>query len=131
KLGEVFASAGILSSGHVVDVDRSKLVGQYIDETAQLIQKYCNEAMGGVLLVDEAYSLKQSSSDNVGQEAIDTLLKRMEDDRGKFIVIATGYKQEMQRFINANPGMKSRVKDNFFHLPDYTPPQLLEILKIN
>ncbi|MCR6722073.1 MAG: AAA family ATPase [Chitinophagaceae bacterium] len=131
KLGEVFASAGILSSGHVVDVDRSKLVGQYIGETAQLVQKYCNEAMGGVLLVDEAYSLKQSSSDNVGQEAIDTLLKRMEDDRGKFIVIATGYKQEMQRFINANPGMKSRVKDNFFHLPDYTPPQLLEILKIN
>jgi len=130
KLGEVFAAAGILSSGHVVETDRSKLVGKYVGETALLVQKYCNEAMGGVLLVDEAYTLKQSDQDNFGQEAIDTLLKRMEDDRGKFVVIAAGYQKEMQNFIGANPGMKSRVKDNFFHLPDYTPDQLLAILKL-
>ena len=130
KLGDVFASAGILSSGHVIDVDRSKLVGQYIGETPLLVQKYCNEAMGGILLVDEAYTLKQGDQDKYGQEAIDTLMKRMEDDRGKFVVIAAGYQKEMQNFIDANPGLKSRVKDNFFHLPDYTPVQLLDILKI-
>ena len=130
KLGEVFAASGILSSGHVIETDRSKLVGKYVGETALLVQKYCNEAMGGVLLVDEAYTLKQSDQDNFGQEAIDTLLKRMEDDRGKFVVIAAGYQKEMQNFIGANPGMKSRVKDNFFHLPDYTPDQLLAILKL-
>ncbi len=130
KLGDVFASAGILSSGHVIDVDRSKLVGQYIGETPLLVQKYCNEAMGGILLVDEAYTLKQGDQDKYGQEAIDTLMKRMEDDRGKFVMIAAGYQKEMQNFIDANPGLKSRVKDNFFHLPDYTPSQLLDILKI-
>jgi SpoVK/Ycf46/Vps4 family AAA+-type ATPase len=129
-LGEVFLSAGLLSSGHVVNADRSTLVGQYVGETAKLVQKACDEAMGGILLVDEAYALKQSDQDHFGQEAIDTLLKRMEDDRDKFVVIAAGYQKEMQNFINANPGMKSRVKDNFFHLDDYTPDQLLEILKI-
>ena len=129
-LGEVFLSAGLLSSGHVVNADRSTLVGQYVGETAKLVQKACDEAMGGILLVDEAYTLKQSDQDHFGQEAIDTLLKRMEDDRDKFVVIAAGYAKEMQKFIGANPGMKSRVKDNFFHLDDYTPEQLLEILKI-
>ena len=129
-LGEVFLSAGLLSSGHVVNADRSKLVGQYVGETSKLVQKVCDEAMGGILLVDEAYTLKRDDKDNFGQEAIDTLLKRMEDDRDKFVVIAAGYAKEMQNFIAANPGMKSRVKDNFFHLDDYTPEQLLEILKI-
>ena len=129
-LGEVFLSAGLLSSGHVVNADRSTLVGQYVGETAKLVQKACDEAIGGILLVDEAYTLKQSDQDHFGQEAIDTLLKRMEDDRDKFVVIAAGYAKEMQNFISANPGMKSRVKDNFFHLDDYTPEQLLEILKI-
>ncbi len=130
KLGEVFAAAGVLSSGHVIDVDRSKLVGQYLGETPLLVQKYCNEAAGGILFIDEAYTLKQDDQDKFGQEAIDTLIKRMEDDRGKFIMIAAGYQSEMQRFVNANPGMKSRVKDNFFHLPDYSPAQLFSILKI-
>lgn len=130
KLGEVFASAGILTTGHVVDTDRSKLVGKYIGETPLLVQQAIDEAQGGVLLIDEAYTLKQDENDKYGQEAIDTLLKRMEDDRGKFVVIAAGYPKEMMNFINANPGMKSRVKDNFFNLPDYTPDQLLAIMKL-
>lgn len=130
KLGEVFLSAGVLSSGHVVETDRSMLIGQYIGETARLVQKYCNEAMGGILFVDEAYMLKQNDQDFFGQEAIDTLMKRMEDDRDKFIVIVAGYQKEMQTFIGANPGIKSRVKDNFFHLDDYTPDQLTDILKL-
>lgn len=130
KLGEIFAAAGILSSGHVIEVDRSKLVGQYIGQTPLLVQKYCDEAQGGVLFIDEAYTLKGDDNDRFGQEAIDTLMKRLEDDRGGFVMIAAGYQKEMQDFTSANPGMKSRVKDNFFHLPDYTPPQLLEILKV-
>jgi SpoVK/Ycf46/Vps4 family AAA+-type ATPase len=129
KLGEIFAAAGVLSSGHVVEVDRSKLVGQYVGQTPLLVQQYCDEAQGGVLFVDEAYTLKQDDNDKVGQEAIETLLKRMEDDRGKFVMIAAGYQKEMQNFITANPGMKSRVT-HVFHLPDYTPPQLLDILKV-
>lgn len=130
KLGEVFAAAGVLSSGHVVEVDRSKLVGQYVGQAPLLVQKFCDEAQGGVLFIDEAHTLKQDDNDKFGQEAIDTLLKRIEDDRGKFVMIAAGYQKEMQNFITANPGMKSRVADNFFNLPDYTPPQLLDILKV-
>lgn len=130
KLGEVMASAGILTTGHVVDTDRSKLVGKYIGETPLLVQQAIDEAQGGILLIDEAYTLKQDENDKYGQEAIDTLLKRMEDDRGKFVVVAAGYPKEMMNFINANPGMKSRMKDNFFNLPDYTPDQLLSIMKL-
>ncbi|EHQ28356.1 AAA family ATPase [Mucilaginibacter paludis] len=129
KLGEIFAASGILSSGHVVEMDRSKLVGQYVGETPLLVQKACDEAIGGVLFIDEAYTLVQNDQDTYGHEAIDTLIKRMEDDRGKFIMIAAGYERPMQNFIDANPGMKSRVKDNIFNLPDYNPAQLLQILK--
>ncbi len=129
KLGEIFAAAELLPSGHVVEVDRSKLVGKYIGETPQLVQKYCDEAMGGILYIDEAYDLVKDDQDQYGREAINTLMKRMEDDRGEFMMIATGYQFEMQQFINANPGMKSRVGKNFFHLEDYQPEELLAILK--
>lgn len=128
-LGEVFTSAGILTNGHVIDSDRSRLIGQYKGETAKLVQKACDEAMGGVLLIDEVYALKQNDQDDYGQEAIDTLLKRMEDDRDKFIVIAAGYEKLMPQFLSANPGMKSRFK-HFFHLNDYTGEQMLDIFKI-
>lgn len=131
KLGEIFASIGLLSIGHVIEVDRSKMVGQYVGETAKLAQKICDVATGGILFIDEAYTLKQHENDNFGQEAIDTLLKRMEDDRGKMMVIAAGYEKEMQNFINANPGLKSRFKEeNFFNLKDYTPDELLKIFKV-
>lgn len=131
KLGEIFASIGLLSRGHVLEVDRSKLVGQYVGETAKLVQKICDDATGGILFIDEAYTLKQHNNDNFGQEAIDTLLKRMEDDRGKMMVIAAGYQKEMQNFINANPGLKSRFKEeNIFDLKDYSPFELFRIFKI-
>jgi|CXWL01.1.fsa_nt_gi SpoVK/Ycf46/Vps4 family AAA+-type ATPase len=131
KLGEIFSSIGLLPRGHVIEVDRSKMVSQYIGGTDKIVQQRCDEAQGGILFIDEAYTLKQDDNDKYGQEAIDTLLKRMEDDRGKFMVIAAGYAKEMQSFITSNPGLKSRFKeDNFFNLKDYTPNELLEIFKI-
>lgn len=131
KLGEIFASIGLLTKGHVVEVDRSKMVGQFTGETAKLVQKICDDAQGGILFIDEAYTLKQHDSDNFGQEAIDTLLKRMEDDRGKMMVVAAGYAKEMQNFINANPGLKSRFKEeNVFDLKDYTPEELFKIFMV-
>jgi len=131
KLGEIFSSIGLLPRGHVIEVDRKDLVSQYIGGTALTVKQKCDEAQGGILFIDEAYTLKQDDNDKYGQEAIDTLLKRMEDDRGKFMVIAAGYEKEMQSFITSNPGLKSRFKeDNFFSLKDYTPSELLEIFKI-
>jgi len=131
KLGEIFSSIGLLEKGHVIEVDRSNMVGQYVGETSKLVQKLCDDATGGILFVDEAYTLKQHDNDNFGREAIDTLLKRMEDDRGKFMVVAAGYQKEMQSFINANPGLKSRFKEeNIFHLNDYSPAELYEIFEM-
>ena len=130
KLGEVMASIGFLESGHVVETDRSRLVARFIGQTAGLVQEMCDQAIGGILFIDEAYTLKQSDDDNFGQEAIDTLMKRMEDDRGNFMVIAAGYPKEMQSFIEANPGLKSRFKlENFFQLDDYNPDELTLIFK--
>jgi SpoVK/Ycf46/Vps4 family AAA+-type ATPase len=132
KLGELFKAIGYLPTEKVIEVDRSKLVGQYVGSTAPLVQGACDQARGGILFIDEAYTLagtEEGLKDSYGQEAIDTLLKRMEDDRGNFVVIAAGYKNEMDRFINSNPGLKSRFT-NFFHLEDYKPAELLEIFKI-
>lgn len=131
KLGEVMASIGLLETGHVVEVDRSRMVARYIGQTAGLVQEVCDQAIGGVLFIDEAYTLKQHDDDAFGQEAIDTLMKRMEDERGNFMVIAAGYPKEMMSFIDANPGLKSRFKlENIFQLPDYKPEELVQILKL-
>lgn len=126
-LGDVFEALGVLPSGHVVEVDRSKLVGQWQGHTATQVNAACDQATGGVLFVDEAYALKQSDTDSFGQEAIDTLLKRMEDDRGKYVVIAAGYKKQMEDFLNTNPGLTSRFQ-RAFHLDDYNAEELTEIL---
>ncbi len=130
KLGEVLEAVGYLERGHVVEVDKSELVGQYIGQTPQKVQKKCDDALGGVLFIDEAYSLGKEagsgSSNSFGREAIDTLLKRMEDERDKFVVVAAGYRNEMQRFINSNPGLKSRF-DRYIHIDDYNPEELYEI----
>jgi SpoVK/Ycf46/Vps4 family AAA+-type ATPase len=130
KLGEVLEGVGYLEQGHVVEVDKSDLVAQYVGQTPQNVQKKCNEAMGGVLFIDEAYSLGKEAgsgtSNSFGREAIDTLLKRMEDERDKFVVVAAGYRNEMQRFINSNPGLKSRF-DRFIHIDDYNSNELFEI----
>jgi len=127
-MGKVLRSIGVLASDQVVETDRAGLVGQYVGSTAKLTNARIDEAMGGILFIDEAYTLKQEgSSDSFGQEAIDTLLKRMEDDRGKFVVIAAGYEKEMKRFIESNSGLPSRFQ-KFLHFEDYKPAELEEIL---
>ncbi|MFO7447030.1 MAG: AAA family ATPase [Ignavibacteriaceae bacterium] len=128
-LGQIFKQMGILKNGHVIEVDRSGLVGQYIGETAQKTEKIINEAIGGLLFIDEAYTLKKSGTQqDFGQEAIDTLLKRMEDRAGEFVVVTAGYPEEMNEFINSNPGLKSRFT-HFFNFEDYTPDEMVEIFK--
>jgi SpoVK/Ycf46/Vps4 family AAA+-type ATPase/tetratricopeptide (TPR) repeat protein len=129
-LGKIFKAMGILKNGHVIEVDRSGLVGQFIGETAQKADKVISEAVGGLLFIDEAYTLiKQGNQQDFGREAIDILLKRMEDMPGEFVVIAAGYPEEMTAFISSNPGMKSRFS-HFFYFDDYTPEELVEIFKL-
>lgn len=130
KLGEVFQSMGLLDRGHVVEVDRKDLVAGYVGQTATKTNDKINEAMGGILFIDEAYTLApEGVNDSFGKEAIDTLLKRMEDDRGKFVVIVAGYPKEMGNFININPGLKRRFNE-FFHLEDYNPVELVTIFNM-
>lgn len=132
KLGEIFKMVGVLELGHVIEVDRSKMVAQFVGQTAPQVNALCDKAMGGILFIDEAYTLKQNDGDTFGQEAIDSLLKRMEDDRGKFVVIIAGYPNEITSFLNANPGLQSRFDERYrFHLDDYTPDELLAIFKKN
>jgi len=130
-LGEIFKAMGLLEKGHVVEVDRAALVGQYVGETAQKTEKVVEDSMGGVLFIDEAYTLykKGGSGQDFGQEAIDTLLKRMEDKAGEFAVIAAGYTDDMNDFLASNAGLKSRFS-HFFNFDDYTPEELIEIFKL-
>jgi len=130
KLGEIFNAIGILDRGHVVEVDRKDLIAEYVGQTAPKTNARINEAMGGILFIDEAYTLiPEGTNDSFGKEAIEILLKRMDDDRGKFVVIAAGYPKEMERFIDGNPGLKSRFA-RYFHFKDYAPEELLAIFKI-
>lgn len=129
-LGRFFKSIGMLENGHVVEVDRSTLVGEFIGETAQKTEKVIGQAMGGILFIDEAYTLKRSDDGkDFGQEAIDIILKRMEDHQGKFFVIAAGYPVPMQKFLDSNPGLKSRFTHTFT-FEDYTPEELTDIYKL-
>lgn len=129
-LGKIFKAMGLLKNGHVIEVDRSGLVGQYIGETAQKTDKVIKEAIGGLLFIDEAYALKKTGAQSdFGQEAIDVLLKRMEDMAGEFVVIAAGYPEEMNAFIGSNPGLKSRFT-HFFNFEDYSPDELIQIFKL-
>ncbi|MFA4924701.1 MAG: AAA family ATPase, partial [Ignavibacteriaceae bacterium] len=129
-LGNIFKAMGLLEKGQIVEVDRAALVGQYIGETAQKTDKLITDALGGVLFIDEAYTLvKKGAAQDFGQEAIDTLLKRMEDKAGEFAVIVAGYTDEMKSFLESNPGMKSRFAHNFV-FEDYTPDELIEIFKL-
>ncbi|MBI2420328.1 MAG: AAA family ATPase, partial [Ignavibacteriales bacterium] len=129
-LGNIFKVLGILEKGHLVEVDRGSLVGQYIGETAQKTEKIIEDSMGGLLFIDEAYTLvkKGGGGQDFGQEAIDTLLKRMEDKAGQFAVIVAGYPNEMDDFLSSNPGMKSRF-NHFFNFEDYNPDELLTIFQ--
>lgn len=129
-LGKFFKSIGILEHGHVIEVDRAELIGEYIGETAQKTEKVINQALGGILFIDEAYSLKkEKGGQDFGQEAIDIILKRMEDFKGKFFVIAAGYPAPMQNFLESNPGLKSRFT-HYFSFDDYSANELTSIFKL-
>ena len=127
-LGKLYKEIGILSTGQLVETDRSGLVAGYVGQTAIKTQKKIQEAMGGVLFIDEAYTLNQKD-ENFGQEAIDTILKAMEDHRDEFIVIVAGYTQLMKEFVESNPGLKSRF-NKFFEFPDYTVDELQQIFEL-
>ena len=128
-LGRMFLDMGLLESGHVVEVDRSRLVASYVGQTAPTTLAACEEALGGILFIDEAYSLAAYDGEwDFGQEAIDTLLKYMEDHRGEFVVVVAGYEEEMARFIGSNPGLQSRF-DTFLSFADYTPSEMLQIFE--
>lgn len=120
---------GVLSGGQLVEVSRADLVGKYVGHTAPLTNQVIQSAIGGVLFIDEAYSLYRGKDDIFGLEAIDTLVKGIEDNRDNLIVILAGYSNEMAEFLTANSGLKSRFP-NIINFPDYTGEELLEITKI-
>ena len=125
-MARVYHSLGILSKGQLVEVDRSGLVAGYVGQTAIKTRKVIEKAMGGVLFIDEAYALNGKSENDFGQEAIDTLLKAMEDNRDDLIVIVAGYIELMQEFIRSNPGLESRF-NRFLHFPDYSIDEMIAI----
>ena len=129
-LGKIFKALGILERGHMVEVDRESLIAGYVGQTAIKTAEKIEEAMGGVLFIDEAYALTEGkgSQYDFGGEAISTILKRMEDNRGKFLVFAAGYTDNMNDFLASNPGLNSRF-DKKLHFEDYTSDQMLEIAK--
>lgn len=128
-LAGIYNSLGILSKGHLVEVDRSGLVSGYIGQTATKVMEVVESAMGGILFIDEAYTLTANKGQgDFGQEAVDTLLKAMEDNRDNLVVIVAGYTNLMEEFLNSNPGLRSRF-NKFMKFEDYTAEQLLEIIK--
>ncbi len=126
-LGGIYSKLGILSKGHLIETDRSGLVAGYVGQTAIKTQDMIKEAMGGILFIDEAYALSSSKGENdFGHEAIDTILKAMEDNRDDFIVIVAGYPDLMDEFLHSNPGLESRFNKHLF-FEDYNPKELFEI----
>ncbi|WP_243114039.1 AAA family ATPase [Butyrivibrio sp. XB500-5] len=128
-IAKIYKQIGVLSKGQLVEVDRSGLVAGYVGQTAIKTQEQIKKAMGGVLFVDEAYSLAQKD-DAFGQEAIDTILKAMEDNRDDLVVIVAGYTNPMKKFINSNPGLKSRF-NKYIEFPDYSVDELEQIFNMN
>ncbi len=125
-MANIFKTMGVLPENKLVEVGRSGLVGAYVGHTAPKTHGVIDSAMGGVLFIDEAYDLIQGENDAFGMEAINALLKRLEDDHGKFICIVAGYKLEMKTFINANPGLQSRFTE-YIDFEDYDDEELFEI----
>ena len=124
-IAKLYKQIGVLSSGQLVEVDRSGLVAGYVGQTALKTQQKIEEAMGGILFIDEAYALAKEGND-FGQEAVDTVLKAMEDNRSDFVVIVAGYTEPMERFIESNPGLKSRF-NKYIEFADYTMEELTAI----
>ena len=129
-LAAIYSGFGFLKKGHLVETDRSGLVAEYVGQTAVKTNKIIDSALDGVLFIDEAYSLVQGGGNDYGQEAISTLLKRMEDDRNRLIVVLAGYSEDMKRFIDSNPGLQSRF-NRYIHFADYTADELKQIFMLN
>lgn len=128
-LSKIYHEIGLLSKGHLIETDRSGLVGGYVGQTAIKTKGVIDEAMGGILFIDEAYSLASTSENDYGREAIDTILKAMEDNRDDFIVIVAGYPALMDRFLHSNPGLESRF-NKFIYFDDYTSEELYDIFML-
>lgn len=128
-VGRLLKAMGLLSSGHMVEVSRQDLVAEYVGQTAVKTQKQINLAQGGVLFIDEAYSLARGGDTDFGKEAIDTLVKGMEDKRDQFVIILAGYRHEMKELIKINPGLESRFT-RYFDFPDYDVDELMQIAEL-
>ena len=129
-VADVYRSLGVLKKGHLVETDRSGLVADYVGQTATKTNKIIDRALDGVLFIDEAYSLVGGGENDYGKEAIATLLKRMEDNRDRLVVILAGYSDEMKEFIDSNPGLQSRF-NRYIHFPDYNADELYQIFEVN
>lgn len=125
-LSKMLAEMGILEKGHTVEVERADLVAEYIGQTAHRTREAIKKAMGGLLFVDEAYALARGGERDFGKEAIDTLVKAMEDHRGKFVVVLAGYPEPMRVFLRTNPGLHSRFP-LMIEFPDFTDIELFKI----
>ncbi|NLW06481.1 MAG: AAA family ATPase [Clostridia bacterium] len=128
-MGRLFKEMGVLSQGHMIEVERADLVGEYIGHTAHKAREQVKKAYGGILFIDEAYSLARGGEKDFGREAIDVLVKGMEDYRYNFILILAGYKDEMDYFLETNPGLRSRFPIQI-EFPDYNVPELVAIAKL-
>ncbi len=130
-LAGIYRDLGVLRKGHLVETDRSGLVAEYVGQTAVKTNKLIDSALDGVLFIDEAYTLVQGGNgDSYGPEAVATLLKRMEDDRNRLVVILAGYSGPMKQFIDSNPGLRSRF-NRFIHFDDYSSEELMAIFRLN
>ena len=129
-VSEIYKELGLLQKGHLIETDRSGLVAEYVGQTAVKTNKIIDSALDGILFIDEAYSLVDGGNSDYGKEAISTLLKRMEDDRGRLVVILAGYTNDMKRFIDSNPGLQSRF-NRYIEFPDYTADELFQIFEAN
>ena len=130
-MGQLYKSLGLLSRGHVLEVDRSDLVGEYIGQTAPKTKEVIDRARGGILFIDEAYSLSRSQEDSkdFGREVIEILVKEMSNGKGDLAVIVAGYPKEMKQFLDSNPGMRSRFRIKF-EFADYLPQELMQIVDL-
>lgn len=128
-MARIYHALGILKTGQLVEVDRSGLVAGYVGQTAGKTAEVIKKALGGVLFIDEAYALSGKGENDYGQEAIETLLKAMEDHRDELVVIVAGYTDEMSGFIRSNPGLESRF-NRYLHFPDYSPDEMVAIFRM-